>query len=46
MIMKAQEEFCEWPKVEIMLNEIESQLYLLPDKLRQTIIQFGKNPSI
>ena len=45
MIMKAQEEFCEWSKVEIMLSEIESQLYLSPEKLRQILIQFGTNRS-
>lgn len=43
MIMKAQEDFCEWSKVENMLNEIESQLYHSPDKLRQILIQFGTN---
>ena len=45
MIMKAQEEFCEWSKVEVMLSEIESQLYLSPEKLRQILIQFGTNRS-
>jgi UDP-N-acetylglucosamine 4,6-dehydratase len=45
MIMNAQEEFCEWSNVENMLSEIESHLYLNPDKLRQILIQFGTNSS-
>jgi FlaA1/EpsC-like NDP-sugar epimerase len=40
MILKAQENFWEWPKVEKMLDTLKPQSNLSGDKMRQLLLQF------
>jgi FlaA1/EpsC-like NDP-sugar epimerase len=41
MIMQAQEDFCSWPDVEHMLNELESKKYSDHKEIRQLLIEFS-----
>jgi FlaA1/EpsC-like NDP-sugar epimerase len=40
MIMEAREDFCEWPKVEKMLLQLEPQHKLSNEEMRQRLLQF------
>ena len=40
MILEAQEEFCEWSRVEEMLNQLKPQKNLSAEKMRDLLLQF------
>jgi UDP-N-acetylglucosamine 4,6-dehydratase len=42
MILEAQESFCEWSKVEEMLNQLKPQHNLSVEKIRQLLLEFSK----
>ena len=41
MILEAQEDFCEWSKVEKMLDQLKPQYNLSADKMRQLLLQYA-----